>query len=309
MLFKEYYAMPNRWLKFFEKHVHEVWSPSHYGRTALANHRVDARKLAVLPHGVNLAKYRLDVDKYRLSTSKRFKFFANAGIVKRKGLDILLRAFTSTFTRKDDVALVIHSIYNFHETDEFLLKMVKLRNGPEIVYMKETLSEIDMIRLYKSVDVYVTPYRSEGFGLTILEAMAAELPVIVTRYGPSLDFCTDESVFFVDAHEVKCDADPCGDHAVFEFKTKRQPRWSTPSVQSLSDRLLEAYTNPHMLREKARVALAIVQNYTWSRIGDQMADRFVRLAQTLAPSPVSSPPPSKSAKVQKILFNDDTKLD
>jgi hypothetical protein len=49
------------------------------------------------------------------------------------------------------------------------------------------------------------PYITVFLGLTILEAMAAELPVIVTRYGPSLDFCTDDSVLFVDAKETICD--------------------------------------------------------------------------------------------------------
>lgn len=42
-----------------------------------------------------------------------------------------------------------------------------------------------MLRLYASASVYVSPYRSEGFGLTVLEAMAMGLRVIVTDSGPA----------------------------------------------------------------------------------------------------------------------------
>ena len=53
--------------------------------------------------------------------------------------------------------------------------------------------------LYRSCDVLVHPYRGEGFGLPIAEAMASGLPVIVTGYGACLDFCDEDNALLVPA--------------------------------------------------------------------------------------------------------------
>jgi len=46
--------------------------------------------------------------------------------------------------------------------------------------------------LYQVADVYVSPYRAEGFNLPVLEAAACGIPIICTRGGPTDDFVTDE---------------------------------------------------------------------------------------------------------------------
>ena len=45
------------------------------------------------------------------------------------------------------------------------------------VHAQEALSHAEMLRLYRSADVYVSPYRSEGFGLGTLEALTLGLQV------------------------------------------------------------------------------------------------------------------------------------
>ena len=151
-------------------------------------------------------------------------------------------------------------------------------NAPELVILREQLSETDMIRLYKSVDVYVTPYRAEGFGLTIMEAMACGLAVIVTRYGPSLDFCSEETSFFVDANVTDCHVYPCGLKKFFQFKLPFQPRWAEPDPRSLAKRMLEAYHNPQLLRHKAQLGRLVARNYSWPIIGAIMMRRINDMA-------------------------------
>jgi glycosyltransferase involved in cell wall biosynthesis len=46
--------------------------------------------------------------------------------------------------------------------------------------------------LLRAADLYVSPYRAEGFNLPVLEAAACGVPVICTAGGPTDEF-TDES--------------------------------------------------------------------------------------------------------------------
>jgi glycosyltransferase involved in cell wall biosynthesis len=38
-----------------------------------------------------------------------------------------------------------------------------------------------LIREYKTSDLFILPSRTEGFGITIIEAMISKVPVIATR--------------------------------------------------------------------------------------------------------------------------------
>jgi glycosyltransferase involved in cell wall biosynthesis len=57
-----------------------------------------------------------------------------------------------------------------------------------ITYIGQDMSHADMQTLYSDADAYISPYRSEGFNLPVLEAMGHGLPVLVTAGGACDDF-------------------------------------------------------------------------------------------------------------------------
>ncbi len=59
------------------------------------------------------------------------------------------------------------------------------------MYDDSVKSEAEMSSLYKSADFIVHPYRGEGFGMHIQEAMACGAVPIVTAGGPTDEFVKD----------------------------------------------------------------------------------------------------------------------
>ena len=60
-----------------------------------------------------------------------------------------------------------------------------------IIFTENTLGFNVINDLYNASDVYISPYLCEGFGLTMLEALCAGLPVIVPKTGSTEDYIED----------------------------------------------------------------------------------------------------------------------
>jgi glycosyltransferase involved in cell wall biosynthesis/ADP-heptose:LPS heptosyltransferase/2-polyprenyl-3-methyl-5-hydroxy-6-metoxy-1,4-benzoquinol methylase/Flp pilus assembly protein TadD len=193
----EFSTLRSDFVEIFNR-ADEIWTPSNYSRNAFMASGVDCNKIQIVPNGINPALFTPHGSRLELSTKKRFKFLFVGGTIFRKGIDILLKAYAATFTAKDNVCLIIKDMggdsYYKGQTAEAMIEQIrKVEGAPEILYADATMSEEDMASLYRTCDVFVSPYRGEGFSLPTLEAMACGLPVIVTDGGATDDF-VDESV-------------------------------------------------------------------------------------------------------------------
>uniref|UniRef100_UPI003340CCFF rhamnan synthesis F family protein n=1 Tax=Castellaniella defragrans TaxID=75697 RepID=UPI003340CCFF len=128
----------------------------------------------------------------------RFIFFyaADAGsILGRKNPLALLNAYLEEFG-PDDGACCLIKIHYSNPEDVNIQKLVSMaRQRPDIIFMDRALEDHEMHDLFQLIDCYVSPHRSEGLGLTILEAMRAGKPVIATPYGGAADFVTPDSAW------------------------------------------------------------------------------------------------------------------
>lgn len=199
----EFGSLPVEWVAKAAQ-VDEFWVPSTHVRDVYTQSGVPQTKVKIVPNGIDPDKFRPGVEPMMLRTGKSFKFLFVGGTIGRKGCDVLLEAFLRQFSAQDDVCLVIKdfggkSFYS-GQTMEAHIRAAQARpNAPEILYLDTELPPEALPGLYAACDCLVHPYRGEGFGLPILEAMACGLPVIVTAGGAADDFAKEGFAYKIPA--------------------------------------------------------------------------------------------------------------
>lgn len=112
-------------------------------------------------------------------------FFHSQGMSHRKGTEILINTFIDYELYKKS-KLIIHTQNNLKSIQG--IKYNNLENY-NITVINKT---IPAPGLYYLGDVYVYPTKLEGIGLTIMEALASGLPVIVTDEQPMTEFIDEK---------------------------------------------------------------------------------------------------------------------
>ena len=98
-------------------------------------------------------------------------------LIRRKGLDHLIRAFARLRQKRDDVALVIVGDGNLGLE---LQETCAQESIPDVLFTGRK-SRDEAAQLYGVSDAFCLPSTMEAWGLVINEAMAAGLPVVTTR--------------------------------------------------------------------------------------------------------------------------------
>jgi glycosyltransferase involved in cell wall biosynthesis len=273
----EFGGLPAEWIAPMRDQVDEIWVPSEWVRDCYIRSGIPAEKVVVIPNGVDTSLYRPDGRKLPLSTRKSLKLLFLGGTIGRKGIDVLLNTYLSTFTAEDDVCLVIKSngtngAYRGSAIDDEIRRVAAVPNAPEIELIADDLSDADVAALYRACDVLVHPYRGEGFGMPIAEAMASGLPVVVTNYGACLDFCDDEVGYLIPARLVEIPV-PNGLPA-----PSIGYWWAEPNQVALGAVLREIVRDPSAARTRGAAGVRRMQSLTWKHVGARVRERLRVLA-------------------------------
>ena len=166
--------------------------PSNYSKKTLISYGARARKITVVPHGLNLNLFNPKKDK--INFKKRlgldgFKLFGYAGRLRAgktaqsKNLESLIKAVPHVLKKVENAKLVLQGI-GYQDIEP----MVKKMNLEEhVVWLGEKYGKDFNFNphFYKMCDVIVSPSLSEGFNFMIANASACGAPVVATRCGAS----------------------------------------------------------------------------------------------------------------------------
>jgi glycosyltransferase involved in cell wall biosynthesis len=258
----EYTAHRKDFLEIFHQ-AEEIWTPSNYSRKTFIDSGIEPNKVQIIPNGIDPEVFKPNGNKYNLKTKKKLKLLFIGGSIMRKGIDILLNVYFNIFERSDDVCLVIKDFGSdtFYQGQNISDKLKEYQNNinlPEIELINENLTQDEMVSLYRSCDVFISPYRGEGFCLPALEAMACGLPVVVTEGGATDDF-VDESCGWL----VPAEYQAIGDNLNGK-ETQGEVGWLLPDQKVLGFIMKEISVNPSKLFSMGLIGSFRARKYwTW----------------------------------------------
>ncbi|HUZ07318.1 MAG TPA: glycosyltransferase, partial [Candidatus Paceibacterota bacterium] len=288
----EFGALPEDWVRRAQD-VDEFWVPSSFVRNCYIESGVPAGKVFVVPNGVNADVFHPQAAPMKLATQKKFKFLFVGGTIGRKGPDLLVQAYLKNFKATDDVCLVIKdfggkSVYAGQTFESRIRAAQSLPGAPEILYLNEELPPDSLPGLYRACDCLVLPYRGEGFGLPVLEAMACGLPVIVTAGGATDDFVHDEFAWRIPAERKFFGNEVSG------MRLAGNGWLLEPDLAVLGEKMRHAFANLNEGRERGKLASRHAHElFSWKNSAIIVAQRIRELA-------AGQKTPSKPVKVAPV---------
>ena len=184
-----------RFLLFWSAHVSRgIVAVSRATATDLVKYyRLPAAKITVVPHGVDPAFFEVAARR----RPERF-LLAVSTLHPHKNLDRLLHAFVIFRRSHPDFRLVISGMHGF-STDP--LHALRDRLGlPDAVDFPGWIPREELYGLFARAWAFVYPSLFEGFGLPVLEAMAAGVPAACSHIEP-LSGIAGEAALQFDPHD------------------------------------------------------------------------------------------------------------
>ena len=219
------------------------------------------REAPVISNGVDLKRFavRSPVDEQRLNellgrTAGDLLVLSVGGVEPRKNSLAALQAIALAFASEPRLRWVVaggSSIWEHAEyRREFARQLAAL--PPELrarITILGTVPEAELSALYQLSDVLLCPSVQEGFGLCVLEALAAKCAVIVPQGAPFDEYLDERCASFVDPG-------------------------ATTQIASALQRLLG---DERERRRSSNEGYRRVQGYSWDRVAERHLARYESL--------------------------------
>ena len=244
----------------------EIWVPTLYCKDIISNY-VDVP--------VNIVRYPIEIKLKNNFNEEAFAFYDNS-----KFNFLFMFDYNSTFERKNPLNLVKAFGEAFGKDDESVMLTIKTSSAKRYAAEKKALSDaisdfknikiVEKIfeketlhHIIKNCNSYISLHRSEGFGLTMAEAMYFGKPVIATNYSGNLEFMTKTNSFLVPFEKIKVDAD------IINYD--KNTIWSNPDIFQAARFMQLVRQNDLEVSILAKEAQqTILNDFSISKIGGQI---------------------------------------
>jgi glycosyltransferase involved in cell wall biosynthesis len=302
---------PERWVDSFE-HVDELWAASDHVADALSP--ISPVPVVKVPLPVSLPEIER-IPRERLGLPEGFLYlfaFDHLSVFERKNPIGLIEAFKRAFAPGEGAALAIKCLNHDQRPDEHARLLAAAAGHPGVHIVDRHLPRAEKDAMIAACDCYASLHRSEGFGITMAEAMLLGKPVVATGYSGNLEFMTPDNSFLVD-------------HVLVEVGEGNEPypaeaHWADPDLDDAALKLRAVFDGREAaLARAARGMVEVRERHSPEAAGKTMAARLLRVrafagarglrgplqiadtaeaAALVGSGPVQPAPPSRAARIK-----------
>lgn len=250
----------------------EIWVPSTFCRDAIAPMTV--LPVTVIPYVVSVSKpvAKFNREYFKLPQD-RFIFayiFDVSSTIARKNPYALIRAFKLAFPPDEKVNLVLKFHASRDAEQELRALKIAVADDSRIMLINSVFTDAENDGFKRCIDCFVSPHRSEGFGLNIAEMLLLGKPVIATGYSGNEDFFNDEF-----GYPIK--------YKMIEIEKWIGPyapgmTWADPDCSDMARLMKHVLNNPTEANAKALSGQKFIrQNYSTEAIALKIKNRIKEL--------------------------------
>ena len=249
----------------------QVWVPSAWGHSVLTAHGIHADRIRIVPEGVDGARFHAHGRRPR-STARPFRFLSVGKYEQRKGIDLTIEAFAQVYANQPQAELVIKSNYftNHRQKYDALHGKISDLGLDNVNLLWGEMTEAQLADLYRACDAFVLPTCAEGWGLPLIEAVAAGLPIITTMHSGHTEFLQHVTNSVLPVAHVIARID-CPEYcSYYPAPDNDWGVWARPDVASLVTCMQQALQQEHRLYDRAqRNSKIIRERFSWSQSAEQ----------------------------------------
>jgi hypothetical protein len=274
--------IPNEWIKAI-RYMNAIFTPSEF--TSGVIQRYTNIPVITVTHPVTRGEFSpgmrstLGIPDDAFLVSNIFSF---GSAMERKNPIGLIKAFTSAFNSEDNAYLVLKANAG-NESLEKKQLLDLISANPNIRLIDQHWTRRDILGLIQCSSVYASLHRSEGFGLTIAEAMLLDTPTLVTAWSGNMDFCTEENSFLIPFSQVGVNSN----HP--EFKGLAHAQWADADVATTAKLFKKLYLQPELVAEKKACCARQMQHCIDTHKYQHALEKLVK--QEAVAEPVRTPNP------------------
>ncbi|MBC7846060.1 MAG: glycosyltransferase family 4 protein [Flavobacterium sp.] len=250
----------------------EIWTTSKYCKSIFQ--KTYKNPIIIIPHPVEVSIKPLDnPNTLQVFNEKKFSFlfiFSYHSSIERKNPFFLIEAFKAAFRDNDDVELIIKTV----NSDQYKKSKNRLQqcvsDAKNIKIYDIELDKNSLNQLINTCDAYVSMHHSEGFGLTLAEAMYLGKPTVATNYSGNTEFMNQDNSYLID-YKISLIEEP-------DLNFCAKTIWANPILGDAVDKLKEVYENSELRKLKAsNASLYIKDKLSFYTIGSIIKNRLNHL--------------------------------
>lgn len=211
-------------------------------------------KIAVVLNGVNRERFETEISDERLEKAKKKlgiegKYLLYTGVFREhKNLVRLVEAFAQIAEKHPDTNLVLAGKEDpgYRDVRDAIVRLGLSGR----VRLPGFVDNDDIAPLYRGAEAYVFPSLYEGFGLPVLEAMAAGIPVICSKGSSLVEVAGEGNAVFFDPLRV----------------------------DDMADAMERFLSHPEMRADFIRKGLSRVREFSWEKTGEGVHSAYLEFA-------------------------------